>query len=127
MQLQQRRRLREDWAAQRRVADEDRQLQQWSDGILTDTQTLVGKVDAAEVAEGEEGQLGPWASTDDGPEQLAHDDWSTVSYSANAGPPEWVQANGPQTKPYLRQPPLHVVRGWPKSNAPPSITAPRKR
>ena len=55
-QLQQRRRLREDWAAQRRVADEDRQLQQWSDGILTDTQTLVGKVDAAEVAEGE-GQL----------------------------------------------------------------------
>eukprot|EP01045_Picozoa_sp_COSAG04_P013864 COSAG04_NODE_1006_length_8814_cov_4.556053_5_plen_71_part_00 len=51
MQLQQRRRLREDWAAQRRVADEDRQLQQWSDGILTDTQTLVGKVDAAEVAE----------------------------------------------------------------------------
>ena len=54
MQLQQRRRLREDWAAQRRVADEDRQLQQWSDGILTDTQTLVGKVDAAEVAEGEE-------------------------------------------------------------------------
>ena len=54
MQLQQRRRLREDWAAQRRVADEDRQLQQWSDGILTDTQTLVGKVDAAEVAEGQE-------------------------------------------------------------------------
>ena len=59
MQLQQRRRLREDWAAQRRVADEDRQLQQWSDGILTDTQTLVGKVDAAEVAEGEGGQEEP--------------------------------------------------------------------
>ena len=54
MQLQQRRRLREDWAAQRRVADEDRQLQQWSDGILTDTQTLVGKVDAAEEGEGQE-------------------------------------------------------------------------
>ena len=41
------------------MADEDRQLQQWSDGILTDTQTLVGKVDAAEVAEGEGGQEEP--------------------------------------------------------------------
>ena len=34
-------RLHADWSAQRVAQEEDRQLQQWSDGILTDTQTLM--------------------------------------------------------------------------------------
>jgi hypothetical protein len=33
--------LHSDWEAQRRAQDEDRQLQDWSDRILTDTQTLM--------------------------------------------------------------------------------------
>ena len=54
------------------MADEDRQLQQWSDGILTDTQTLVGKVDAAEVAEGE-GEPAP-AEAEEAPAEAEVDD-----------------------------------------------------
>lgn len=33
--------LQSDWAAQRLAQEEDRQLQDWSDRILTDTQTLM--------------------------------------------------------------------------------------
>jgi hypothetical protein len=45
--------LHSDWAAQRLAQEEDRQLQDWSDRILTDTQTLMPektgvKADAAE-------------------------------------------------------------------------------
>ena len=44
-------RLKADWAAQRAAMDEDKQLQAWSDGILTDTQTLMPQKGlAAEIA-----------------------------------------------------------------------------
>ncbi len=48
--------LHSDWEAQRRAQQEDRQLQDWSDRILTDTQILMPeKTGVPPEAEGDEG------------------------------------------------------------------------
>ena len=48
--------LHSDWAAQRLAQEEDRQLQDWSDRILTDTQTLMPeKTGVSEKPDGDEG------------------------------------------------------------------------
>lgn len=51
---QQLKQLHSDWAAQRMTQEEDRQLQEFSDRILTDTQTLMPETGVSDQA-GEEG------------------------------------------------------------------------
>jgi hypothetical protein len=66
--LNQRRQLQADWAAQRKAEVADKQIQQWSEAILTDTQTFEGAKEEPEAT------LGPDLAADQPAMQLAHED-----------------------------------------------------